>query len=145
MMKWKARTETTNIGILELDNLTFSEDYMEVSIDVCDMSDNLKADIEKAIEARKIESAKEWEQVYNEHPDWKRHSRVFSDKPAVIDYTYLNIVLEADKPIKYSVVVGFHDAENDYLEEDASITVDLSEHTNELKKAIIKVLLDKFF
>ncbi len=24
MMKWKARTETTNIGILELGNLTFN-------------------------------------------------------------------------------------------------------------------------
>lgn len=145
MMKWKARTETTNIGVLELGNLTFNDDYMEVSIDVCDMSDDLKSDIEKAIEARKIESVKEWEQVYNDHPDWERCSRVFSDKPAVIDFTYLNIVLEADKPIKYSIVVGFHDAEDDHLEECASITVDLSEHTNELKKAIIKVLLDKFF
>ena len=145
MMKWKARTETTNIGILELGNLTFNEDYMEVSIDICDMSDCLKVEIEKAIEARKIESAKEWEQIYNEHPDWKRCNRVFSDKTAVIDFTYLNIVLEAGKPIKYSVVVGFHDAEDDYLETDVSITVDLSEHTDELKKAIIKVLIDKFF
>lgn len=138
MMKWKARTETTNIGVLELGNLTFNEDYMEVSIDICDMSDCLKADIEKAIETRKIESAKEWEQVYNEHPDWERRSRVFSDKPAVIDFTYLNIVLEADKPIKYSVVVGFHDAEDDHLEEDVSIMVDLSEHTDELKKQLSK-------
>lgn len=145
MMKWKARTETTNIGILELDNLAFNEDYMEVSIDICDMSDNLKADVERAIEVRKIESAKEWEQVYNDYPDLERRSIVFSDKPAVIDYTFLNIVLEADKPIKYSVVVGFHDAEDDHLEEDVSITVDLSEHTDELKKAIIKVLIDKFF
>ena len=28
MMKWKARTETTNIGILELGNIVFDEDYM---------------------------------------------------------------------------------------------------------------------
>lgn len=145
MMKWKARTETTNIGVLELDNLTFNEDYMEVSIDVCDMSDCLKADVEKAIEARKIESAKEWEKVYNDHLDWERRSRVFSDKPAVIDFTFLNIVLKAGEPIKYTIEVGFHDAEDDCLEEDASITVDLSEHTDELKKAIIKVLIDKFF
>ena len=39
MMKWKARTETTNIGVLELGNLTFNEDYMEISIDICDMSE----------------------------------------------------------------------------------------------------------
>lgn len=145
MMKWKARTETTNIGILKLDNLTFNEDYMEVSIDICDMSDCLKADVEKAIEARKIESAKEWEQVYIEHPDWERRSRVFSDKLAVVDFTYLNIVLKAGEPIKYTIEVGFHDAKDDYLEECASITVDLSEYTDELKKAIIKVLIDKFF
>lgn len=145
MMKWKARKETTDIGVLELGNLTFNEDYMEVSIDICGMSDNLKAEVDKAIEARKIESAKEWEQVYSEHPDWKQYNSVFSGKPAVVDYTYLNIILEADKPMKCSVVVGFHDAEDDHLEEDASITVNLSEHTNELKKAVIKVLLDKFF
>ena len=42
MMKWKARTETTNIGVLELGNLTFNEDYMEVSIDICDMAEMLK-------------------------------------------------------------------------------------------------------
>lgn len=53
MMKWKARTETTNIGVLELGNLTFNEDYMEVSIDICDMSDCLKAEIEKAVEIAK--------------------------------------------------------------------------------------------
>lgn len=145
MMKWKARTETTNIGVLELGNLTFNEDYMEVAIDICDMSDSLKAEVDKAIEVRKIESAKEWEQVYNEHPDWERRRRVFSDKPAVIDYTYLNIVLEAGNPIKYSVEVAFHDNDDDHLEECVSITVDLSEHTDELKKAIIKVLIDKFF
>ena len=57
MMKWKARTETTNIGVLELGNLTFDEDYMEVSIDICDMSDNLKAEVDKAIEIAKVESA----------------------------------------------------------------------------------------
>ena len=32
MLKWKSRTETTNIGVLELGNITFDEDYMEVSI-----------------------------------------------------------------------------------------------------------------
>lgn len=145
MKKWKARTETTNIGILELGNLTFYEGYMEVSIDICDMSDNLKAEVNKAIEARKIESAKEWEQTYNEHPDWKQRNIVFSDKPAVIDYTFLSIILATDKSIKYTIVAGFHDAEDDYLEESIDITVDLSEYANELKKVIIKALVDKFF
>ena len=58
MMKWKARKETMNIGELELGNLTFNEDYMEVSVDICDMSDSLKAEVNKAIELRKAESVK---------------------------------------------------------------------------------------
>lgn len=42
MMKWKARKETTNIGVLELGNVTFNEDFLEVSIDIFDMSEELK-------------------------------------------------------------------------------------------------------
>lgn len=145
MMKWKVRTEASNIGILELDNFVFNEDYMEVFIDVCDMSDNLKAEVAKAIEARKIESAKEWDQFYAEHTDYKRVNRTFSSKREVIDFTYLNVILKADEPIQYSVVVGFHDADNECLEENAEIAVDLSEHAEELKKMIIKALIDKFF
>ena len=38
----------------------------------------------------------------------------------------------------------FHDAEDARMEACADITVDLSEYTNELKRAVIKVLLDKF-
>lgn len=144
MMKWKARTETTNIGVLELGNLTFDEDYMEVSIDICDMSDSLKAEVEKAIELGKIQYTKDNEALnaeygYNLHTTW-------SDKPIVMDFTYLRVVLEAGKPIDYAICVGFHDANNVYMTQwDCEITVDLSEYTNELKKAIIKVLVDKFF
>lgn len=144
-MKWKAMTETTNIGVLELGNLTFNEDYMELSIDIYEMSDSLRTEIEKAIEARKTESVREWDIFYTEHPEYTRYDKTWSSRPAVVDYTYLRIVLEGGKAIRYSIETGFHDADNDQLEESASVAVDLSEHTNELKKAIIKVLLDKFF
>lgn len=145
MMKWKARTETTNIGELELGNITFNEDYMEVSIDICDMSDSLKAEIGNAVELRKVESVKEWAAVYAERPDLPKFDRTWSSKPSVIDYTYLRIILEGGKAIRHSIEAGFHDVDNDHLSECASIAVDLSEHTNELKKAVIKVLLDRFF
>lgn len=145
MMKWKARTETVNIGTLELGNITFNEDYMEVSIDICNMSDSLKAEISNATEVRKAESVKEWDKIYKERPELPRFDRTWSSKPPVIDYTYLRIILEGWKAIRHSIEAGFHDAENDRLSECASIAVDLSEHTNELKKAVIKVLLDRFF
>jgi hypothetical protein len=145
MMKWKARKETMNIGELELGSLTFNEDYMEVSIDICDMSDSLKTEVNRAIELRKVESAKEWDEVYKAHPELAMYDRKWSSSPAVTDYAYLRIILEGGKAITYSIEAGFHDAIDDHLEECASIAVDLSEHTNELKKAVIKVLLDRFF
>lgn len=144
MMKWKARTETTNIGILELGNLTFDEDYMEVSIDICDMSDNLKSEIARAVEIEKVKYTKEHEALNAERG--YNLPTVWSDKPVIMDFTYLRVVLETGKPIDYSICFGFTDADNDSMEQwGGSITVDLSEYANELKKAIIKVLVDKFF
>lgn len=144
MMKWKARTETTNIGVLELGNLTFDEDYMEVSIDICDMSDSLKEEVAKAVEIAKVQYTKENEALnvtngYNLPTVW-------SDKLVVMDFTYLRVRLEAGKPIDYSIEFGFHDAVDTHMEAwGGSITVDLSEYASELKRAIIKVLIDKFF
>ena len=144
MMKWKARTETTNIGILELGNLTFDEDYMEVSIDICDMSDGLKEEVAKAIEIAKVKYTEEVEEYNRKHENHRNST--WSDKPVITDFTYLRIVLEANKPITYTICVGFHDAADECMEQwDCTITVDLSEYSNELKKAIIKVLVDKFF
>ena len=144
MMKWKTRTETTNIGVLELDNLTFDEDYMEVAIDICDMSDSLKAEVAKTVEIEKAKYTKENEEL-NAEKGYNLPT-VWSDQPVVMDYTYLRVVLETGKPIDYSICIGFHDAVDDSMEAwGGSITVDLSEYANELKKAIIKVLVDKFF
>lgn len=143
MMKWKARTETTNIGILELGNLTFDEDYMEVSIDICDMSDSLKAEVNKAVEIAKVKLTREHEKL-NAEKGYNLPT-VWSDKPVVIDFTYLRVVLEAGKQINYQICIGFEDAVNGMEQWDCKITVDLSEYSNELKKAIIKVLVDKFF
>ena len=145
MMKWKARKETSNIGVLELDSITFDEDYLEVSIDICGMSDSLKEEINNAVELRKAESAKEWDVICKAHPEFSKLDRTWSSRPAVIDYTYLRIILEGGKAMPYSIETGFHDADNGHLEECASMAVDLSEHTNELKKSVIKVLLDRFF
>lgn len=145
MMKWKVKKETTNIGALKLGNLTFDEDYMEVSIDIFEMSAGLKAEIDKAIEVKKVEDEKEWKDFYEKNSEAKRVERKWSDKPAVIDFHYLHIVLEAGKATKYTIEVGFHDAENEYMEAVASVTVDLSEYENELKKQIVQVLIEKFF
>lgn len=148
MMKWKARTETTNIGVLELGSITFDEDYMEISIDIYDMSKDLKTELHKAIEIEKVryteEIKKDMERGVSVHP--LKRGTVWSDKPVIMNYTYLRVRLEAGSPIDYSIEFGFTDAEDRFMETSGgSITVDLSQYTNELKKAIIKVLVDKFF
>lgn len=148
MMKWKARTETTNIGVLDLGNITLDEDYMEVSIDICDMSEDLKTEVKKGIEIEKVrysEEVKEYlESGISVHP--LKRNTVWSDKPVVMSFTYLRVRLEAGKPIDYSIEFGFTDAEDKFMEAwGGSITVDLSAYAGELKKAIIKVLIDKFF
>lgn len=147
MMKWKARTETTNIGVLELGNLTFDEDYMEVSLDICGMSDGLKTELDKAIEIEKVKYTEEKKKDLAEgsvHP--LKRSITWSDKPVVMNYTYLRVRLQAGRPIDYSIMFGFTDAVDLFMEAwGGSITVDLSEHAEELKKAIIKVIIDRFF
>ncbi len=145
MMKWKARKETLNVGIMELDNLTFNEDYLEVNIDILDMSEELKAEVNKAIEIEKVRYSEEWDEILLDHEEFKRFSTKWSDKPVVIEYNSLSVTLEAGKPIKYTIYTGFHDVDNDRLEPVCSINVDLSAHTEELKKAIIHVLIDRFF
>lgn len=144
MMKWKARTETTNIGILELGNLTFSEDYMEVSIDIYDMSENLQEDVCKAIEIAKTDCTNKNKEMNIKYGF--NLPTVWCDKPIITDFTYLRVILKAGAPITTQICIGFHDADNKMMEQfDCAIMVDISEYANELKKAIIKMLVDKFF
>ena len=66
--------------------------------------------------------------------------------PLLIDFTYLRVVIRENEAIRTTIEVGFTDSENEKLEQmDCSIAVDLSDYTEELKKAIIKILVDKFF
>lgn len=143
MMKWKARKETTNIGTMELGNVTLDEDNIGVFVDICDMSDSLKVEVDKAVE---IEKVKYTEKFRSKNDKYGRNlSTEWSSKPPVIDDTYLWIFLKGGGEIECSIEIAFHDADNELMDECASITVDLSEHMNELKKAVIKVMLDRFF
>lgn len=144
-MKWKARTETMNIGELDLGNLTFNEDYIELSVDIYDMTEELKAEVDKAIVLEKVRYSKEWDEILSMHEEYKRFSTKWSDKPVVIDCSYLSITLESGKPIKYTINTCFHDVENDKLEPVCSVDVDLSNYAAEIKKSIIHVLVERFF
>lgn len=144
MMNKETKKGIENIGVIGLDNVIFSEDYIQVFIDILDMSDELKEKVDKAIEKSKIEYSEMLEE-YNRESN-ANHSTVWSDKPVIIDFTGLSVSLGIDKPIEYKINVGFHDADNDLMEEwECSINVDLSAHDEEIKKMILKLLIDRFF
>ena len=143
MMKWKARKETTNIGTMELGNVTLDEDNIGVFVDVCDMSDSLKAEVDKAVEIEKVKYTEKNRSMNKKYGH--NLPTVWSDEPVVIEDTYLWIFLKGGGEIECSIEIAFHDAKDENMGEYASITVDLSEHMNELKKAVIKVMLDRFF
>lgn len=143
MMKLQAGTETMNIGALELGNLTFEEDYMEVCLDILDMSDELKAEVNKAIEIEKVEYSRKCEKANAERG--MKYNTEWSNEPVAIDSTYLRVILEAGKPIRYSIEFNFSDVNDRFMEWGGSIAVDLSAYANELKLTIINALVSKFF
>ena len=96
-------------------------------------------------EKKEIEEIEKWEKIHGEYAAISMDDKNWSDKPVIIQFNYLRIVLEDGKPNSYTIVTGFEDAENERMETTAHTTVDLSEYSNELKCAIIKVLVDKFF
>lgn len=145
MMRWRVKTETTSIGNMELENVMLNEDCLDVSIDILDMSGELKAEVDKAIEAEKVRYSMEWDEILSEYDSYKRFSTKWSDRPVAIDFNYLLIKLEAGKPITYTINTGFHDVENDRLEPVVQLNVDLSAYEDEIKKAIIHVMIENFF
>lgn len=145
MMKWKTRKETTNIGVLELGNLTFNENSLEISLEILDMSADLQSEVNKAIEIEKVNYIEKWEETYDENPKLDRFTWAWSDKPVERYFTCLRIALEEGKPVTYVIQAFFEDAENENIFSCAEVIVDLSAHADELKKMVIHALVDRFF
>lgn len=145
MAKKTFKEINSSIGSMKLGDLILDDQSFQIIIDILDMSEELKAEIDKAIEIEKVNNVKYWEDYYNEHPQCTRHERVWSDKPVNIFCQYLNIDLEAGKPIQYEVVVAFDDAVNDFIETDVRIPIDLSAYENELKVVFTQKIIESFF
>ena len=148
MMNWKVKMAAANDESLELEdatyeNISIDDERIAVCFDICGMSDNLAAEVEKAIEKEKIKRTEELEDSNKQGAHWNTK---WSDKPVVKDFVYLYVAFKTGKPADYKICIIFHDAEDEALSSwDCEISVDLSENINEIKKAIIKTLIDKFF
>lgn len=148
MMNWKVKMAAANNESLKLEdiayeNISIDEDCIDVCFNICGMSDNLTVEVKKAIEKEKIKCTEELEDSNKKGAHWNTK---WSDKPVVKDFEYLNVVFKSGEPIDYKICIIFHDAEDESLEVwDCEVAVDLSENVSEIKKIIIKTLINKFF
>ena len=131
----KNRTMTTNIGTINLAELDLVEDILEVFIPIIAVSENLKATIEENIQRAKAEYQKEFLDC---------RGKKWSDKGIVMTYQSLHITVK-EKAFSYKLCFDFEDKESSLIYADFSLEVDLSEHTEELKKLIVKAMICKFF
>lgn len=119
-----------DVVVLKSGDLTLDNKCMVLSFSIYDISGDLKSELEKAIEKAKEADIK----------------HIWNNKPAVMDFTYLRVVLEEGKAIDCSIQMGFHEAHNEEVKIwDCSLKVDLSEHEECLKKVILNMLIDALF
>ena len=113
---------TTSIGTINLNNIEFCENTLDVFIGIDSVSADIQDKINEAVEIAKAEYSWCDRETENELSLW---------------------IHIKDKKISYCISVTIVDKDGDFT--DTSIDVDLSEYQNEMKKVIIKAMIDNFF
>lgn len=135
----KNRTMTTNIGTINLADITLADDTFCIFIPIMDLSDELKVIVDENIQKAKDEWQKEALDV---------RGRKWSDKGINVITQDLRITVGENRGKKVfdcDLSYTFEDAEDEIVWTGFSLEVDLSEHLAELKTLVIKAMIDKFF
>lgn len=135
----KNRTMTTNIGTINLADLTLADDTFCIFIPIVEVSDGLKATVEENIQKAKDE----WQTECLDE-----RGKKWSDKGINVITQDLRITVgekRGKKVFDCDLSYTFEDAENPVIWHGFNLEVDLSEHMSELKTLIIKAMIDKFF
>lgn len=125
-----------NYGAIEIGEIEFTEDIIQVWIDVKSVSDSLKESIDKLIEESKEEAL---EKLYREH------GKQWSDKGVTVYGMTLNITARLDKELETELYVNYEDIADDGMNWGITIAVDLTGHEAELKQLVIKSIVNRFF
>lgn len=134
MMK---KTITTTIGTINLNDISFVEDTLDVFIGIESVSAEIQDKINEAVEIAKAEHIQRIkEYCTSKDLNW-------TDAGVNTDLS-LHIIIE-DKNFSYRIEIDIIDKEDERVWTGASIDIDLSEYQNELKKVIIKAMIDNFF
>lgn len=131
----KGTTKIKNLGTINLAELYLVEDCLDVFIPIVAVSDNLKATIEENVQKAKAEHQKEFLDC---------RGKKWSDAGIVMTYQSLHITVK-EKAFNYELYFDFEDKESSLIYAGFKLEVDLAEYTEELKKLIVKAMIDKFF
>lgn len=127
---------TISLGEINLNDLqieTGAENVMTF-FEIQEVSTDLRKKIQEAIEIRKREFT---EEMHGKFGAW-------SDKGVAIESMCLMIRTD-NKKLQYEIMVNFFDQDDRIRETEVFVSVDLFDYENELKKSMIKAMIDKFF
>lgn len=133
----KKNISITSLGKVDLSEIELMED-IEVYINISELSDNLKKEVEKAVEAGKRLHEIEDEKYMSL---WKQSWC----KAGIKTVPQLHLVIPKEGGLQYDLTVYFEDLEDSDLSDSVVLKIDLFNHIAELKKLIIHLLIDKFF
>lgn len=139
MIKKNFKKEINNFGVVNLGEIALVDDTLDVFIPVESFSVELQKRIDAEVEKVKAYRLAELKKYMPEKAVTK-----WCDKGVDVIYKNLHIVVKK-KMFTYSLNYDFVDKENEYLWADVVINVDLSAYEQELKKMIVKAVIDKFF
>lgn len=133
----KRKTITTTIGTINLNNIEFCENTLDVFIGIESVSEDIQNKINEAVEMAKAEHIQRVKEYYtNKDLNW-------TDAGVNTDLS-LHIIVD-NKEFAYRIEIDIVDKEDERVWTGASVDVDLSEYQNELKKVIVKAMIDNFF
>lgn len=135
----KKREITTTIGTINLNDVEFCENSLDVFIGIESVSQEIREKITEAVELAKVAHMEDIKNYYNDV-----NKRLYWTDAGVETTLSLHIIVD-NKEFSYRIEIDIEDRENDMMWTSCSVAVDLSEYQSELKKVIVKAMIDKFF
>lgn len=133
----KKKNITTTIGTINLNDIDFCENTLDVFIGIESVSEDIQKKINEAVEIAKADHLQMIKEYYTDK-DLK-----WTDA-GVDTYLSLHIIID-NKEFSYRIEIDIEDKADGTMWTSASVDVDLSEYQNELKKVIVKAMIDNFF
>lgn len=130
------------LGKIDLNDIYFSDESLEVFLTIDSISEALIAEVEKAIEESKQRYINFRTEYCKERG--KEFCKCWSDDGVNMTYIGLRVTI-MQKKVDYMLFVTCEDKIDNDLECSADIHCDLSEYDEEIKKIILKSLVKQFF